>query len=58
MSPTFKEIWFANTIVWDVDVMMFHYKHSRKYYRIRSAVRIAFWTPLIAYVYYLVLASI
>lgn len=46
-SPSFLQIWGAEP--WEV--CGYHpqvtWKHSQRYYRVRSAVRMAFWIPLV-----------
>lgn len=41
MSPSFQEIWVGEWID--------QWSHSRNYFRIRSAVRIALWAPITVY---------
>lgn len=59
MSPTFNEIWFAKE--W-TGRCSYHpqtqYARSRRYFRIRSVVRLAFWLPIAAYMYSLFLAAL
>lgn len=56
-SPTFNEIWFAK----EFGHCEFHpqaqYKRSRRYFRIRSLVRIAFWMPLAIWGYSMILGA-
>lgn len=48
-SPFFDEIWTASTFYWEAAANTHKWKHERRYYRIRSAVRMAFWIPIVSF---------
>lgn len=50
MNPSFEEIWGNNWIpMW---------KRSRRYYRVRSIVRMAFWIPVVTVTVFMFLSVV
>lgn len=49
MHPTFEQIWSVDAVTWTGHRTANHWKHPRRYYKVRSAVRMAFWIPICAF---------
>ena len=49
MNPTFKQIW--NDGAWFEYWLSHQPIHTREYYKLRSAVRVAIWMPITVYVF-------
>lgn len=57
MSPSFLEIWLSKN--WGICEYhpQLQWNHSRRYYRVRSLVRMAFWFPILGYAYSMILGA-
>lgn len=55
-APTFTEIW--SDLDWFNYWGEFQPKHTREYYKFRSAVRMALWIPLCTVTVYMALAVV